>query len=710
MDAFQRATAASNPLVQLIGGFERAIGFVYAIDFETAKVLTNDHWKNQVSGVPLNAFLVATAFDPDKYESALDIDRNVVLLRVIGPAALPMSADNLKAMVEHYQRKTHMSRLNDGKLDADDGFDPYTRAELQFGGLDTRILGTFFMDNGELHLGADIENFAAASSLRVYKPTDAALKRIVNFVDPLRLAKAREDALAQGFIDIPSAFQIGTVRYASTDRLHRRQSASSVSVEIHPSDFLARRTAVFGMTRTGKSNTVKTMVSAVALAGLRQRVKVGQVIFDINGEYANANNQDQGSSISDVFSAQTVRYRGLNTPGFEDLRNNFYETPQVGLVILQQLIQQDWKNPGGDMTIFLGASLDEPDRQTQKGDWERWRRHVACFQAMLGAAQYAATPDFRVFFDAAEEVRELIYKHAPSEYSADDSTEEHDRKRDAFCPDPKAGLTLEQAREWFINAKTANRVLEKAEEERIKNNVAKPTRNYRPYLARSGSAERWFDPTLRALANLLAEKNENDTSIRGFSLLSAYREYHSPRRRGAVEAEIYSHLSNGKIVILDLSVGTPLVRIRMADRIAAHIFRRSMDSFHAGRQPPNIIMYVEEAHNLIGRKAELDTTWPRLAKEGAKAQIAFVYATQEPSSIHPNIMANTENWFVTHLNNDDELKALGKFYDFDDFAPSLKRAQDVGFARVKTLSSPFVVPTQIDKFNPDALKQQFDKK
>jgi hypothetical protein len=707
MEAFQRATAATNPLVHLVGNFERAIGFVYSLDFEIAKILTNDHWKDRVAGVPLNAFLVAAAFDPDKFDAAMEIDRQVILLRVIGPTTLPMSGDNLKAMVEHYQRKTHMSRTR-GDLqafDVEDGFDAYTRAELQFGGLEARILGTFFMDDGELHLGADIENFAAASSLRVYKPTDSALKRIVNFVDPIRLAKAVDDARTQGFGEMPAPFPIGSVRYASTDRLHRRQAKSDVPVEIHPSDFLARRTAVFGMTRTGKSNSVKTMVSAVGLAGLRQEVSIGQVIFDINGEYANANNQDQGSSIAEVFSDQTIRYRGLTTPGFEDLRNNFYESPQIGLTILQQLLKVDWKAPGADVQAFFGASLEEPDQAIQRGDWERWRRHVACFQAILAAAHYPAPLNLRVRFSAAVEVRDLIYETTSPDHNENDSTREHNTKRDAYCPNPDEGLTLDQARDWFARARDANRRLEQREHERIVKKEPAP-RGHRPCLARSASAEPWFDPTLRALVNLLVQKNENDATIRGASLLASYREYHSAQRRGNVESEIYGHLAAGRIVILDLSVGTMLVRTTMAERIAEHIFLASMSAFHAGRRPPNVVMYVEEAHNLIGKSAELDTTWPRIAKEGAKAQIAFVYATQEPSSIHPNIMANTENWFVTHLNNDDELKALGKFYDFADFAPSLKRAQDVGFARVKTLSSPFVVPMQIDRFNPETLKAQ----
>ncbi|WP_233357569.1 helicase HerA domain-containing protein, partial [Vibrio cholerae] len=100
---------------------------------------------------------------------------------------------------------------------------------------------------------------------------------------------------------MPTAIDIGTVRYTSTARLHRAVTEALVSVQIQPTDFLARRTAILGMTRTGKSNTLKTTVASVAMSAAKDNTKVGQIIFDINGEYANVNQQDDGSSIADVF-------------------------------------------------------------------------------------------------------------------------------------------------------------------------------------------------------------------------------------------------------------------------------------------------------------------------------------------------------------------------------------------------------------------------
>ena len=195
-------------------------------------------------------------------------------------------------------------------------------------------------------------------------------------------------------------------------------------------------------------------------------------------------------------------------------------------------------------------------------------------------------------------------------------------------------------------------------------------------------------------------KNDSDGYFNGFKSISEAQKYHSFERDSDVREEIYKYLCDGKIVILDLSVGNALIRDRVSQDIAGYIFNESMKTFTDGNKPQNIVIYIEEAHNLIGKGLELTDTWPRIAKEGAKYKIGLVYATQEVSSIHPNILANTENWFVSHLNSEKEIKELSKFYDFNDFAQSLLKSQDVGFTRVKTLSSPFVIPIQIDKFEP----------
>lgn len=444
-----------------------------------------------------------------------------------------------------------------------------------------------------------------------------------------------------------------------------------VTVSIQPADFLARRTAVLGMTRTGKSNMVKQTVAMVKRIADDAGIPVGQIIFDVNGEYANANRQDKGS-LADVYRGQSVRYRGVDTDGFEDLRQNFYVNIQQGLTLLQTLLKDDAFTQA-DLEIFKAASLDVPENGTS--EYKRWEVRKAAYLCLLHKAGFRPPRNFKVRFPGGQAVRKQIKDAINSE-----------------LPDPsKEGLDLDAAERWFLDARQADLFLRNQRDERQQSSFLK-----------SSSGKEWFDPELRAFVNLLARQNDRGTLIRGYQALVPFQAYHSPRRAKELVREIYEHLLDGKIVILDLSVGPVTIREEMSKRIASGIFERSMQTFVSGKQPGNIVIYVEEAHNLIGRKHELTDTWPRIAKEGAKYRIGLVYATQEPSSVHPNILANTENWFVTHLNNEGELREISKFYDFADFAPSLLRAQDVGFARVKTLSGPFVIPTQIDLFDAKA--------
>ena len=103
------------------------------------------------------------------------------------------------------------------------------------------------------------------------------------------------------------------------------------------------------MTRTGKSNTVKKIIQACVEMSDNAPLKldqaketpeevlqafaedknpkypIGQIIFDINGEYANPNLQDQGTAIFDLYQDQTIRYSTVRKPNFSEMKVNFYQ-------------------------------------------------------------------------------------------------------------------------------------------------------------------------------------------------------------------------------------------------------------------------------------------------------------------------------------------------------------------------------------------------
>ena len=685
LDIINTVITNESPLVKLLGDFDSSfVGYVYGMRFDQALILTNDEFKKKVNGIPHNSFLVAAGFHPQKYNDSQNIDREVVLLRVLEPVPLPQDNDFVRTRIEHHQRRTVDEKYPIG---VNDGLDPITAVELQAGGLRCSVLGTFFIDDdGSLRLGSDIENFMSLSRLRAFKPRGDALATIVNHINPEILAKAAEEAKKAGFRQMPSPIHIGTVRYTSTARLHRGKDETKVDVMIQPTDFLARRTAVLGMTRTGKSNTVKTTVSAVALAAMTDGIPVGQLIFDINGEYANANHQDDGSSIADVFPTQTVRYRAIETPNFEDLRTNFYTEVDQAINLIQALFKQDTSPfSGQDLDTFMTSTLEEPD-VNDRSDHNRWKVRKAIFQCLLKKADYVVPVNFKVRVPRSKVIIDQIDRWANAQNPP------------VLVMIPSVDeVPLGEASAWFELLRSIN--LKLRDEQK---NAGQPVLG----LKSSTPGNAWVDPVMESYLNMLARQNSQERPFGGYRAIGKYKTYHSGRRAADVTEEIIGHLDVGKIVILDLSAGPVEIRTVLSERIARQIFERQMAAMHRNEKPKNIVLYVEEAHNLIGKKADLTSTWPRIAKEGAKARIAFVYATQEPSSVHPNILANTENWFVTHLNNDDELKMLGKFYDFGDFIGSLKAAQDVGFARIKTLSTPFVIPTQINRFSPDEIKQR----
>jgi len=659
--------ALSTDLLKEGRNKEQFVGRPFYLSYDIARLLVCDAWKAQVKGIPAGCFLLAFYDGEDGVEEA-------VLLRALSQTKLPTDNDVISSMIEYYKDNLDISgragSLKGGKLDE------FTRYEFSFSGLECRVLGVFYRtQKGNIEFGADLENFYAANNYTVYKANRDVLEFIVN---------QRDDG---GLVGQDSEFKIGSVRYSSSRR-HQSQE-ENVNVWVNPKDFLGKRSAMFGMTRTGKSNTVKKVIEATEEISRKALIlldsaspetseftssgsptfPVGQIIFDVNGEYANANRQDSGTAIYDLYKEKVYRYSVLEKNDFKVMKVNFFKDIESGFSLISSYFQE--QSSGGDyVNNFIAVSFEKPESTNLNGsEWTRYNRLVAAYKCCLYRAGFKAPNGEKIRFTGAAEINGEILE--------------------GRVLDPKQGLTLEEACTWF------ERVWEQYDELKF----------FKDYINKKGYE--WANDDLKSMMVFLTtyklpgKKNQ----VSGYKKIRVKQLHnlHTTSMDESFEIEIPRLLQQGKIVIVDLSQGEPVVQRLFSEKICRSTFNISMDRF-INNLPNNFIQfYFEEAHNLFPKKDDKDLSqiYNRIAKEGAKLHLGMIYATQEVSSISSNILKNTQNWFIAHLNNIDETKELEKYYDFKDFTHSLvnfSATNDKGFVRMKTYTNPFIVPVQIDRF------------
>jgi DNA helicase HerA-like ATPase len=645
------------------------VGRPFRLTYSRAEILIADAWKQRAKGIPQGCFLLAY------YDNEPNDQKNAeaILLRVIQPTRLPTDQEVISSMVEYYKDDIRTGTNQRSQLDT------FTRYEFSFSGLECSVLGSFYIDEqSRTRFGADLENFYSAHNYSVVKPSTDILKAIVNY---------RENGAPGGSGDI----KIGKVRYSSSRRF--QQTEEDVPVYVQAPDFAGKRTALFGMTRTGKSNTVKKIIQACvemsnnALLQLDKAVEspeevlnpltednipkypIGQIIFDINGEYANPNLQDQGTAIFDLYQENTVRYSTVAKPGFSVMKVNFFSEVESGFELIKS-----YPTIADDNTRFVmnfkSVDLSQPeDYDTNRSASTRHDRRLAVYLCCLFRAGFQPPQNFQVRFTANHEVRNAVQQGV----------------------DPSKGITLEDAASWWENLW-----------EIYNDNPA--FQNYRQQNGRE-----WADDDLKSLLGMLTRRSAPGGAMHnGFRVLKPIKDQHTSTAQMPYDQDILDKLRKGEIVIVDLSLGDPKIQAMFSERICRKIFADAVSRFTSTRPNNFIQFYFEEAHNLFPKKEDTDLSqiYNRLAKEGAKLNLGLIYATQEVSSISGNILKATQNWFISHLNNEDEIRELRKYYDFSDFTESLIRFSqdtDKGFVRMKTYSNPFVIPVQIDRFPPENL-------
>ena len=672
------------------------VGRPFYIDYEKVHILISDAWKYKVKGIPQSSFLLAYYEGEDSVEEAL-------LLRVLSPTKLPTDNDVISSMIEYY--KDNIDTEGRAGSSKESKLDQFTRYEFSFSGLECRILGVFYKTkDGKIEFGADLENFYSANNYKVYKATGDALRAIVNQRTGNKVAGSENE------------FKIGKVRYSSTRRF-QLQDKEDIEVFISPEDFLGKRTALFGMTRTGKSNTIKKIIEATVEIsnkapndklpqkasednGLfevennlemftqdgKPKYRVGQIIFDINGEYANANMQDKGTAIFELYKDDVIRYSVLEKKDFKVLKINFYREIQSAF----DLIKASFADEKGDyIKSFCAIDLNEPENYhltpDKKTSDERnaailYDRKKSLFFCCLKKAGFPLPKNFNKI-----------------KFYGDKDTINH------ILPDfkPHQGLTIDEAILWW---ETIFEASESEEEVQITKTKSKKKKELFEEYKKNKKVD-FLDEDIKAMLVFLTRKQKpnGNPTLSGYRKLRNLIDLHTNKSDSAFEIEIINALRQGKIIIIDLSQGNPDIQNLYSEKICQAIFNNSMDRFIKTKPNNFIQFYFEEAHNLFPKKDDKNLTqiYNRIAKEGAKLNLGMIYATQEVSSISSNILKNTQNWFIAHLNNEDETKELKKYYDFADFTSSLIRFSannDKGFVRMKTYTNPFVVPVQIDQF------------
>lgn len=411
-----------------INSKENFVGFPFELEYEKVRIVVNDYNKEKVKGIAKGSFLICV----NTMQEELD---EIILLRVLQPVNLPSHNEILASRVEYYKEFIPKDTKEfDKKLDS------FTRNEFQYSGLECRVLGTFYKEKNKdkevIKFGADVENFYSPHNYTVYKPYGDLLKFIVNYNGESNIIGGK------GYS------RIGSLRYSSS---RKAEWDMDIPIYINPLDLLKNRTACFGMTRTGKSNTVKKIIECTMDLAKEEETNIGQIVFDINGEYANPNKQDEGTAIYKKYKKNVIRYSLIDKDDFIPMRANFYKEPEFAMQMIRPHLQDegsDYVKSFNSIDLSLPTDRSDPDYMPMH---TRKTRTRAAFLCCLNKAEFKPPKDFKIAFPTNKELVEELNKLTGKTIN------------------PSQGVTIDEATVWFENLWKNNRQIKFLETYYIKN-------------------------------------------------------------------------------------------------------------------------------------------------------------------------------------------------------------------------------------------------
>ncbi|MHC1744849.1 MAG: hypothetical protein AB9873_17725 [Syntrophobacteraceae bacterium] len=569
--------------------------------------------------------------------------------------------------------------------------DPLTNRDLQWGALKASIVGTYYDHHEEtpprIAFGNDIDTFFSAFAYVAYCPTDADLAVLIN-----------------AFVDRSRAIEVGKLRYTETTS---PRSAVDVPILMDPRDIVgeenaAQRLANFGKTRFGKSNSTKMVSRAIFKSGLN----VAQIFFDPSGEYTYINDQD-GTSLFAEHHSRSCRYALAVKPLREDeqrkglaqpkpLAINFYTFPDVGHALITAL----WSTENNDPPLYWRPVLDwapeplasVPPKVKNPSVYNHYWRTMGLWYALLHQARFQASAELRAPIDFPGPIKQLIVQNVPGVKT--DPSGSFDASGQPIMVLPsiyRYVYRLWQQDQSALGVGQSGAGRGRGRTQQTQQGTASTSLNFPP----SSSGEPYFNPTESSMLRMMG-----DTSLGGSTYIRPFNKYHNAAGSSIFD-EIASHIQNGRSVFIDMAQANDVVRNNLVERICRAIYRLQNERFVSEEGVGNrfVMMHFEEAHRLFrSDDKDMNSIYNLLAKEGAKLNIAMAYSTQSMTTMSPDLIKNTDNFLIAHLDDDREAREVSRKYAFRDVAEDVQRIQSKGYVRMITRSHRFALPVQIHKF------------
>jgi DNA helicase HerA-like ATPase len=178
--------------------------------------------------------------------------------------------------------------------------------------------------------------------------------------------------------------------------------------------------------------------------------------------------------------------------------------------------------------------------------------------------------------------------------------------------------------------------------------------------------------------------------------------------------DVFEALKQGKTVIIDLSLRDNQEATIISNIFMRKLFEHNKREFtsNKAKEVINTVIVVEEAQNVLSDEFVRSNANPfvRVAKEGRKFGLGLVAITQRPSAISEEIRSQAENFFVLHMGNSKDIKALVESnINYDGVISKFVQSETIpGNLYMVSANQSFVLPVRVIEFEELVGKKIYD--